>query len=69
MYNPALVQGGQRRVYEGTSRVALKLFQSTTTGSIIQVERPLGLVQRAYTDVRMRLRAIRDEENITLFPQ
>ena len=67
MFNPTLVRGAKKQVYEGVDRTTIKTFKSSENGSTVMVERPLAFVQRAYADVQMGLRAENQPTDIELF--
>ena len=65
MWNPTALKQFERRSHEGVSRTKVIEF-SSEHGADIYVERPLGLVQRSYCDIRAHLRAERSRVYMTI---
>ena len=68
MYNSELIRLPKRCSYEGLQKTTIKTFESSDHGDSVFIERPLGFVQRAYTDVQTNMDAINMEELIAINP-
>ena len=62
MYNPQIVREYRGQEYTGTLETQVKKFEGTF--ETISVSRPLGFVQRAYTDVECQMRATTEARTI-----